>query len=66
MAKDDVIIMRIPSALKAQAKAVAEADGRSLSGYIQYLLEQNLGLVGRLAKDHHARQALESAKPKPD
>lgn len=38
MAKSDYLQIRITPELKAQLKALAESDGRSVSGYVERLL----------------------------
>lgn len=42
MAKEKVINFRIDSALKKEAKKLAEADGRSLSNWITLLIEREV------------------------
>jgi predicted HicB family RNase H-like nuclease len=50
MAKDDVIYIRIPSELKKQAKAAADADGRSLSNWLERIIQERLDSMDKKAK----------------
>lgn len=43
MAKTDCLVIRITPELKAQLQAAAEADGRSVSNYVEMLIRADLG-----------------------
>lgn len=42
MAKTDRLVIRITPELKAQLQAAAEADGRSVSNYVEMLIRAEL------------------------
>lgn len=42
MSKTDRLVIRITPELKSQLQAAAEADGRSVSNYIEMLIKQEL------------------------
>ena len=56
MKNDGVIIMRIPTGLKAAAQEKAQSDARTLTSYIQALIIRDLGPAAKAAL----------ARPKPD
>lgn len=43
MAKTDCLVIRITPELKAQLQVAAEADGRSVSNYVEMLIRSDLG-----------------------